>query len=1088
MNFQYEWLADPEIFSVNRTMAHSDHKFYRNEMEVMKRESSFYYSLNGTWKFSYAVNETARMKGFELDECDCKNWEDITVPGHIQLQGYDIPHYVNTQYPWDGHEKIQPGQIPQAFNPAASYVKYFTVPESFINQPVYVSFQGVESAFAVWMNGTFIGYSEDSFTPAEFDVTQAIRKGENKLAVLVYKFSSGSWMEDQDFWRFSGIFREVYLYTIPSLHIQDFFVKTELGDTLKQAKIIIDANLFGEKDIVGSIKAKLLPPGELGTYPSMPGMEEIRHDGISWEAQEKAESGKLTTITLDVKNPYLWSAEQPYLYHLFLAVKDKEGRLLEVIVQPVGIRKFELADGLMKLNGKRIVFCGVNRHEFSCEHGRAVTEEEMRIDMVNMKRHNINAIRTSHYPNQTKFYELCDEYGFYVIDETNLETHGTWGKASGVDENTIPNDRNEWKEIILDRAKSMFHRDKNHPCILIWSCGNESYGGKNLYEMSNLFRSLDTTRLVHYEGVAHDRRYNDTSDMESQMYPSVKRIEAFLEEHQEKPFICCEYTHAMGNSNGAMYKYTDLAERKERYQGGFIWDYIDQGLRTKDRYGKDYLAFGGDFFDRPNDSNFCINGIVFADRTNSPKMQEVKFNYQGISIKVEEDKIHVKNKNLFTNISSYTMKVTIAQNGVKLWENSYNTKLAPMSEKEIFYSELRPGRNFGSFSQTETKMSVKDFINSCCGSLIQKISNKWNEYSITVAFCLKEETKWAAAGYEVCFGQEVFCFEEESSLHQALSVLKAEEYKNSNFILANTDKLQIADCDSNFGVKGRDFHVIFAKGGKGLISYKYRGKELISKEPEPNFWRAPIDNDRGNGMPYKQAQWKIASMYAKISECNCTYTDTKAVVRYYYELPIKGSLVITYTVDTSGRIKTVMDYKKAEELSELPDFGWIMKTPADYNQFTWYGYGKEENYCDRRQGAKIGKYTTTAEENITPYVIPQECGNRTQVRYAAVTNNRGFGLYFCCSGLMMGEQGSVLAEKKQIIPMDFCVLPYTPHELENASHLFELPRIHHTVIKTSIGQTGVGGDDSWGAKPHEEHILKNQDYHFEFSFGGICIH
>lgn len=1074
MEFDYLWVADPEVFEVNRLTAHSDHKYYRTEAEAAGGCSSFRHSLNGSWKFSYAVNEKSRVQGFERMETDCRHWTDIQVPGHIQLQGYDVPHYVNTQYPWDGHEKLVPGQIPQEFNPTAEYVKYFTVPEEMKGEPLFLSFQGVESAFALWLNGVFLGYGEDTFTPSEFELTDAICEGENKLAVLVYKFSSGSWLEDQDFWRFSGIFRDVYLYTVPKLHIRDLFVTTQPKDTGKAAEIQVHMELMGE--CTGSVEARLLPPACSGTLPAMPGMQFWQGQGRrGYRAKTEAEGGKKTRLELKVDTPKLWSAEQPYLYCLLLAVRDSSGKLMEVVVQNVGIRKFELKDGIMLINGKRIVFRGVNRHEFSCEHGRAVTEQEMIQDMVNMKQHNINAIRTSHYPNQTRFYELCDLYGFYVIDEANLESHGTWGKPGWADETTVPNDRKEWREIVLDRARSMFMRDKNHPCVVIWSCGNESYGGSNIYAMSELFRSEDPTRLVHYEGIAQDRRYPNTSDMESQMYTSAAGIEKFLKEHPEKPFICCEYTHAMGNSNGAMNKYTDLTDREPRYQGGFIWDYIDQGLRKKDRYGSDYLAFGGDFGDQPTDYNFCVNGIMYADRTVSPKMQEVKFNYQNVTFEVTKDGVLIKNKFLFSNLSDYEVKVTIARNGKELWENKFSIDVEPLGEREVMYSELVPGRNFGAAIGIRIPMSVQDFIRTCClPAASEGDKDGFQEYTVTASLCLKEDTLWASAGFEMAFGQGVFLVKPEEQTETAA----AEEWAADDF--------RAADCDSNFGVKGKDFSIIFSKGGKGLVSYKFQGRELISREPVPNFWRAPTDNDRGNGMPFRNAAWKMASLYAKICDCSCSFDGSKAIVTYQYEFPGgEKPLKLQYTVKPDGQVTAALEYEPIEGMSELPDFGWMIKLPAEYHLISWYGMGPEEAYCDRSCGAKLGQFKTTTEQSVAGYVIPQECGNRTGVRYALVTDSCGHGMYFCCEGLQLTKDGGLRSKECELKPMDFCALPYTPHELENASHLYELPPVHHTVIKTSAGQMGVGGDNSWGAWPHPEHLIPNQKLHFEFSFGGI---
>ena len=556
--FDYSLVKDLQYFKDGRMDAHSDHTYYRDGEEAQEKETSFRYDLNGIWKFHYARNYGSAILGFEKEEYCCRDWDDIRVPAHIQMEGYDAPQYANVQYPWEGHEDIHPGEIPEHFNPVASYVKYFEVPEEMQGKRLFISFQGAESGIALWLNGHFVGYSEDSFTPSEFELTEYIKEGENKLAAQVFKWTASSWCEDQDFFRFSGIYRDVYLYTVPEVHVYDLQIRAIPDETLSAAALEIRTNTWGK----GTVKITLSKDGEtvIEDKKALDG-EEI----YSWK----------------VADPVLWSAEEPQLYDLTLEVYNEAGELQEVIPQRVGFRRFEMKDGIMTLNGKRIVFKGVNRHEFSSVSGRHVSEEELRKDLKTMKQNNINAIRTCHYPDASGIYELCDRYGLYMIAENNLESHGSWDAASHglVPKDTIvPGDNMDWEPMMLDRVNSCYQRDKNHPAILIWSVGNESYGGKVIFDMSEKFRAVDPHRLVHYEGIFNDRRYEGTSDMESQMYTSVENIKKFLAEHKEKPFICCEYTHAMGNSCGAMHKYTDLTDTEPRYQGGFIWDYIDQSI------------------------------------------------------------------------------------------------------------------------------------------------------------------------------------------------------------------------------------------------------------------------------------------------------------------------------------------------------------------------------------------------------------------------------------------------------------------------------------------------------------------------------
>lgn len=1016
MEFTTKWLADPKVFAVNRLAAHSNHYYYRTKAEAESRKSSFVQSLNGIWKFHYAKNPEETIPGFEHPEVNCDHWDDIRVPGSIQMQGYSAPQYVNAMYPWDGSEALEPGQIPEKFNPVASYVTYFTVNRAWRGNPVMISFQGAESALAVWCNGEFVGYSEDSFTPSEFDLTPYLmEKGENKLAVQVFRFSSGSWLEDQDFFRFSGIFRDVYLYTVPSVHIRDLFVRGDLDETMTNGCLKVEAELTAP----GKIQYALYEKSGFGRGASPVAKGILKGKTKCMKAEET------------VPAPKLWSAEAPNLYILCMEVCSEDGKTTEYILQQVGFRRFEMKQGLMTLNGKRIVFKGVNRHEMSCDFGRSVTYEETVTDLRLMKQNNINAIRTCHYPDQTFFYDLCDEYGFYVIDETNLETHGTWSKEGGPDKDTIPASRPEWREIVLDRARSMLERDKNHPSILIWSCGNESYGGKNIYLMSELFRKRDTSRLVHYEGIAHDRTYNATSDMESQMYTPVWRIKQFLEEHPEKPFICCEYTHSMGNSNGAMHKYTDLARENEKYQGGFIWDYIDQTFRKKDRYGKEFFAYGGDFEDRPNDFNFCGNGIAFGDRSATPKMQEVKYNYRNILVTPGKKTVRVFNDHLFLNTKEYQAVATLEKDGVLLSKVYFNIDAEP---------------------QTETETELPDPVTKAKES---------GEYTVTVSFLLKEETEWAPAGHEVAFGQHTYRVKEE---HTGVRMLQEALEADGNTQRAP----EIVECDSNIGVIGRYFHYMFAKGGAGLVSFRYAGREMMTLPPAPNFYRAPTDNDRGNRMPQRYGQWKLAGMYAGIRSYHLE-KGKEAVITYEYELPTipKATCKVAYHVAGNGSVRVTMDYEPAEGLNDMPEFGLMFRIPADYDRVTYYGLGPEENYCDRKEGTKLGLYRTTAKENVTPYLMPQECGNRTGVRYARVTDIKGAGLQFA------GED------------LEFSVLPYTPHELENAGHYYELPEVHATVIRVAKQQMGVAGDDSWGSRTHEEYLLDvSGPVHFEFVFAG----
>lgn len=1025
-NFDSNIIKNPEIFEQNRLAAHSDHVCYKNELEKIKGKSSLRYNMNGLWKFAYAKNQSLATCGFEAADYDCKSWDEIRVPAHIQMEGYDVPIYTNTTYPWEADESIKPGEVPEFFNPVASYVKYFTIPENMKNKRVCISFQGVESGFALWLNGHYVGYSEDTFDPSDFELTDYIVEGENKLAVRVWKWTSSSWCEDQDFYRFSGIFRDVFLYAVPCAHVEDLSVVPTLNDTFDEGTLSVSIKADGD----GIASVKLYELGDLSVEKYDRAKLLLEEFDIELRNKEICEG------SCNVKNPLLWSAEKPNLYEVKIIVKDTHGNETEFISQLAGFRRFEMVDGLMKLNGKRIVFKGVNRHEFSSITGRVPNRDEVIKDIVTMKKNNINAIRTSHYPDDSMIYELCDIYGIYMIAENNLESHGTWEAYNKgyVDlDFVVPKDKPQWREMMLDRANSCYQRDKNHPAILIWSCGNESFGGKTIYEMSQLFRQLDKHRLVHYEGVFNDRSYNDTSDMESQMYTSVAGIEKFLADNPEKPFICCEYTHAMGNSCGAMHKYTELSDREPRYQGGFIWDYIDQSIYKKDRYGKWFLTYGGDFGDRPTDGDFSGNGICYGgEREASPKMQEVKFNYQNISVDFDSDYIFtVTNKNLFVNTSVFDAFAILLADGNEVYRTRLQISVPPMEQASY-----------------EVPVTLKNSMID-----VEK------EYCIVVSFVLKENTIWEKAGYEIAFGQHM--------IKKPVSEYSCD--KSVELVVGN----------GNILVRGENFKALFSRMNLGMVSYVYGGVEMLPNTiPLPNFWRTPTNNDSGNMMPQRYAQWKIASMYVTTRQDQrfadtsprVEKNDNNIAITYTYFMPTtpQSSCEVTYRVFGDGTIETTLSYDPVKELGDMPEFGMMFKLDADYDTVKWYGLGPQETYEDRQHGGKYGVYENKVADNIAEYLVPQESGNKCRVRYAKVMDKKGRGMLF------FGDE------------LSFSALPYTPHELENAAHHFELPPVHYTVVRVAKKQMGVGGDDSWGSHTHPEYLLDaSEKMEFTFCFRGI---
>ena len=975
------WLADPEQFEVNRLPAHA------HFADQTSPDMPLTVSLDGEWDFRYAENLTAPFS----------EWGTLTVPGLIQMQSlhkpghlYGTPHYVNTQYPWDGHEKLHPGEIPQDYNPIGEYRRSFTLPEDWDN--CYLRLNGADSAAAVWCNGSFIGYTEDTFTPAEFDLTAAVQPGENELVIQVYRFSSGSWLEDQDFWRMSGLFRSVELFTKPQLHLEDVFIKQDFAPDFSSVKVTFDCKVSGAGriSVVFNGQEQSAEVGEPAEYDSgvVFGKGEADPD-VEPDVQD-------VSFTFTVEHPALWSAEQPNLCEAEIALLDGE-ELMERTGLNVGLRKFELKNKQMLLNGQRIVFKGVNRHEWSCKTGRTVSHEEMLWDVQNLKAHSVNAVRTSHYPNDPYFLQLCDAYGLYVIGETNLETHGTWQKlgADGSDEWTLPGARPEWRDAVLARAEAMLQRDKNHPAILIWSCGNESHGGKTLWEMSEYFRHTDPSRLVHYEGIFWDREYPATSDMESQMYTPVEDIKTFLAAHPEKPFIMCEYSHAMGNSNGGITDYTEYAYQEPLYQGGFIWEYIDHGIAVTGPDDKPDFAYGGDFGDRPTDREFCIDGLVLPDRRNTPKMDAVKAAYAPVHILCTETEAVVENRNLFTDLNAYDLVFATSVNGHPERRAVLRVDGAPGQTVHIPYPFPVPGAGLACMTVTAVQRDAKPGV---------------------------------PAGYEAACGQWWH--------HYAPARL-------------TVPAPELMEMDCNLGVKGDGFEYVFSRG-KGLVSIRYNGVQLLDDTVRPNFWRAPTNNDDGCAEPFQFAYWKTAGLYARCDNLTAEQNGAFVTVHAVYTLPDGQTMPIDFAVDGTGCCDITMTWQGKK--AELPEFGLLFPLRRELTEVSYLGLGPRETVADRTAGGQMGAWHYNVRADFAAYspVYPQECGSRTSVYDAVLTGG--------VPGIRFGSDTG----------MTFSALPYTPHELENARHRYELPRDDNkTVVRCAAFQRGVGGDNSWGAKPHE---------------------
>jgi beta-galactosidase len=1020
-----EWNNNPEIFQVNRMEAHATLMPFDSVEEALegnRQVSKHYMNLNGDWKFNFAETPEKRIRDFYKKDFDCSGWNSIKVPGHWQLQGYDYPQYTNVRYPWENTEPLEPPFAPVIYNPVGSYVRTFAIPESWKDKPVYISFQGVESAFYVWVNGDLVGYSEDTFTPAEFDITPYLLDGENKLAVEVYRWCDASWLEDQDFWRMSGIFRDVYLYSTPEAHIYDFSVVTELDDNYENAALKVNAKLLNyyEKDMENLIIEAELYDKEGNKALSQP----ISMEGVLGKAYPIKINGEAL-----VKRPLKWSAEYPNLYTLVLILKDKNGTIIETESCKVGFRKFEIKDGLMKINGERILFNGVNRHEFSCDKGRAIGYEDMLKDIKLMKEFNINAVRTSHYPNNPLWYELCDEYGLYVIDETNLETHGSWRYGAKEEEpGVVPGSKPQWTGAVIDRCNSMIQRDKNHPSIIIWSLGNEAWGGDNFIKMHDFIKEQDPTRVIHYEGIFHARKWEAASDIESHMYSKIEVLESYAKNDPKKPFILCEYSHAMGNSCGNLFKYCDLFEKYPVLQGGFIWDWIDQAIRTKTKDGIEYLAYGGDFNEPRHDGNFSGNGLIFADRTVSPKIYEVKKCYQSVkfeAVDLEKRKIRVHNKFLFTNLNEYELIWNITKNGNVVSKGSLSIDVKPNSNEEFVLDYEFPEKN-----------------------------NIEEEYILTISAIISKNYVWAEKGHEIAFEQ--FILPAKSK--------EIESKYNKNQELGFEVENDVVK------VLGKEFAIKFNKVTGNMYSYIYKGVELIKEALVPNFWRACTDNDLGNKLQERCAVWRDAGKERELLAFSAKALSKEVNVEAEYVLKNAGNSIckVKYSITGDGEVTIHEMLIPGDRLPEIPEVGMMLIMDKTFENLEWYGKGPHENYWDKALGAKIGIYSGKVQEQFVPYLKPQECGNKTEVRWARVTNNNGLGFLI---------KGNPLVELN--------ALPYTASILEANDHPYKLPVSDKAVIRINYKQMGVGGDDSWGAKTHADFTLfANRIYEYSYTLKG----
>ncbi|MBW8040419.1 MAG: DUF4981 domain-containing protein [Planctomycetes bacterium] len=1011
-----DW-ENPEVIGINKEPGHCTVIPYPDTRLALKADrtaSPFYKSLNGNWKFHWVRKPADRPINFYKPKYKVSNWKEIPVPSNWQMHGYGIPIYLNIQYPFPPN----PPYIPHTYNPVGSYRRGFTIGDEWKDRQIFLHFDGVKSAFYVWVNGRKVGYSQDSMTPAEFNITKYLKAGENTLAVEVYRWSDGSYLEDQDMWRLSGIYRNVYLFATPQVHIRDFFVRTDLDDRYTDATLMVrprianysGGNLNGwiiEAQLYDQEKGAVLPKALVRDVPSIIG-----------EGYPQRGNVKFALLEGKIKNPHKWTAETPYFYTFVLTLKNNNGRVIESESCRIGFREVEIKDGQLLVNGKSVKLFGVNRHEHDPDHGRAVPVSRMIQDIKILKQHNINAVRTSHYPDDPTWYDLCDKYGIYLIDEANLESHGLKGYLSNVA---------AWHNAFVERAIRMVERDKNHPSIISWSLGNETGCGPNHAAMAAWIKDYDPTRPIHYEGAFGQPKDPYYVDVISRMYARIPEIIRIATDPVDvRPMVLCEYAHAMGNSVGNLKEYWDAIRSHKRLIGGFIWDWADQGLRKKSPDGKEFWAYGGDFGDKPNDGNFCCNGLVQPDRKPNPSLYEVKKVYQRIHVvpvDIMARKFRVQNEYDFLNLDFTDISWELSADGHIIQNGTLpKLSLAPEAEGDMQIQFKKPRLQPG------------------C------------EYWLKITFTLSADTSWAKRGHIVAWDQ----------FQIPLDVPPAPIVE-----LNTMPKLTLKQTSQKITVTGRGFELTFGKDSGALETFLFRKKQLVSLPLVPNFWRVPIDNDNGNGMPRRLGAWRKAGPNRTVKAVNAEQLKPQ-VVRITAEatIPVGANSTYKTVYIVYGNGDIVVDAiltPVGNNLPDLPRFGMQMAIPAQFNTLTWFGRGPHETYWDRKTGAAIGLYSGPVNEHIHSYVRPQENGNKSDVRWMALTDRDGVGL------IAVGMP-----------TIDVSAWPFTMGDLEKARHVHELPQRDTITVNLDYKQMGVGGDDSWGARTHPEYTLPAKPYRYSF--------
>ncbi len=1021
-----EW-ENPEIFQINREEPRATFYHYDSTDEALDQKgwknSSFYQSLNGTWDFYYADSVQARPVNYYKEDFSTAGWDQIEVPSNWEMKGFGLPIYTNVKYVFPKN----PPFIPHAMNNVGTYRRNFSVPENWSEKDIYLHFAGVSGAMYVYLNGEKIGYNEGSKTPAEFNITSKIKKGDNQLAVQILRWSDASYMEDQDFWRLSGIERDVYLHAQDQIAIHDLRIGSDLVNNYQDGAFSLDLEIknSSQKTANRQIDVQLVD-----------GDQKV----LNFSKKIKITPG-IQTVSFkgEVPDARPWTAETPNLYKTVITLTNDDQQNIQATALQVGFRNIRIENKQFLVNGKPVLIKGVNLHDHDESTGHVVSEELTLKDLKLMKANNVNAIRCSHYPKNPFFYDLCDEYGLYVIDETNIETHGMGTvpiNAKQEVQDVHPAFLPEWKEMHLDRTKRMFERDKNHPSIITWSLGNEAGNGANFVATYEWLKSKDATRPVQYEGV----RSHFNTDIKVPMYMRIPAMIKYLEDNPDRPLILCEYAHAMGNSLGNFQEYWDVIEKYDNAQGGFIWDWVDQGLLTQTEDGEKYWGYGGDFGAQnlQNDGNFCINGIVNADRSPHPGLAELKKVYQNIKFKdfnPQTGKLNLKNDYFFTNLNKFDLSWTLFKEGEKI----ANGDLEPVS--------LEP--------QQSTTLKVKT----------PYIDTKGGEYQIQFYAHTNSDLPLIEKGSQLAAAEFIFG-------------TYTSPFKNKT-----SDVLNISREKNFLHLKSTFVEAVFDSISGALTSLDYGQGNLLLQGVKPNFWRGTTDNDFGFKMPKKFGAWKNATNKQTLNSftikedntpINSTETDTqkptRVEVKTVYDLPDNmAKIAITYTIYGSGLIEISSSLEDVQkELSNMPRFGNTFVLQKQYNQVNWYGRGPHENYSDRKTAAFVGNYKATVEELYFPYVRPQENGYRTDIRWVNFTNQAG-------NGIKIGGKELIGFNARHQYNSDF-----DAGEEKRQRHTTDIIQRDLVTVNIDKVQMGVGGDTSWGAQPHDQYQIPAKEMNYTY--------